>query len=79
MWPKFPKAKKGAWFVKVRGSYLPASSQGVLLYVAYAAYIVFAVTVGYLQAATLEQAALMVIPNWVAAAAVMTYIAWRKS
>lgn len=79
MWHKIPKAKKGAWFVRVRGSYLPASASGILLYLAYAAYIVFATMVGYQQAGSLAQAALLVVPNWVAAAAVMTYIAWRKS
>jgi hypothetical protein len=30
---KRPKAKKNAWFIPVRGSYLPAKRQGWLLYI----------------------------------------------
>ena len=30
---KLPKLKKGAWFVPVRGSYLPMTTQGWLLHV----------------------------------------------
>ena len=41
---KRPKGRKGAWFVKLRGSYLPCSWQGWLLYIPYIlflAYIIF--------------------------------------
>ena len=37
---KIPKPRKGAWFVSVRSSYLPASWQGWLLYVPYMILIV---------------------------------------
>lgn len=30
---KLPKARKGAWFVRVRHSYLPASRRGWLMYI----------------------------------------------
>jgi hypothetical protein len=32
---KLPKARKGAWFVSTRGSYIPVSWQGWLLYIPY--------------------------------------------
>lgn len=32
---KIPKARKGAWFVSVRNSYLPVSWQGWLTYIPY--------------------------------------------
>ena len=40
---KISKARKGAWFVKVRGSYLPASWQGWLTYIPY----IFLVLIGF--------------------------------
>jgi hypothetical protein len=71
------KAEK--WFIKVRGSYLPNSWQGWLLY---APFIVFLITV--LQAAirnshSASDAFYIVFPQWVAAAVVMTWIAKQKS
>ena len=76
---KLPKAKKGAWFVPVRGSYLPASPEGWLTYIPFTAYLVFTLIVGFRNTDTMSMAVLFVVPNWVAAAAVMTWLAARKS
>lgn len=73
------KTKSQKWFRKVRGSYLPCSWQGGLLYAVYTAYILG--VVAYVVANNYDklQAVFWVFPNWVAALAVMTWIAQRKS
>jgi hypothetical protein len=76
---KRPKAKPGAWFVPVRGSYLPSNAAGWWTYIPFIAYLVFAVVVGFRDTSSRSVAILFIVPNWVAAAVVMTYIAARKS
>lgn len=71
--------KKGAWFVRVRGSYIPCSLAGWLTYIPYVAYIL-----GVWWYATNQQwdfllGLFVIAPNWIAALVVMTYIASRKS
>jgi sensor histidine kinase YesM len=73
------KAKKGAWFVRLRGSYIPASWQGWLTYIPFTAYLVFSLIAGFAYTGTNLKAVLWVFPNWVAAAAVMTWLARAKS
>jgi hypothetical protein len=77
---KTPQAKKTkSWFVPVRGSYLPASAAGWWTYVPYLGYSIFALVVGIDDTKTKALAVLFIVPNWVAATAVMTYVAARKS
>jgi hypothetical protein len=76
---KRPKAKRGAWFVPIRGSYLPASAEGWWIYVPFVAYLLFALVAGFNYTTSTAAAVLFIVPNWVAAAVVMTYIAARKS
>lgn len=76
---KHRKAKKPVWFVPVRGSYLPASWQGWLTYLPFAAYLVFALVVGWRGTSSAAMAVLYIVPNWVAATAVMTWLAKRTS
>ena len=76
---KLPKLKPGAWFVPVRGSYLPYSPQGWLTYIPFTAYLVFTLIAGLNNTDSWQMATLFIVPNWVAAAAVMTWIAARKS
>ncbi len=76
---KHVKSKPGAWFTQVRGSYLPNSSAGWLMYAPFVAYLIFTSIVGVNDTSSLPIAILFIVPNWVAAAAVMTYIAARKS
>ncbi|HUC88321.1 MAG TPA: hypothetical protein VMR95_04195 [Candidatus Binatia bacterium] len=74
-----PKAKAGAWFVSVRGSYLPASSAGWWTYIPFIAYLIFALVVGIKETSSIAIAILFIVPNWVAAAVIMTYLASKKS
>ena len=76
---KRPKAKPGAWFVPVRGSYLPTSTAGWLTYIPFVAYLVFTLVVGMNDFSSYAISVLFVVPNWVAATVVMSYIAARKS
>jgi hypothetical protein len=73
------KSKSQTWFKKVRGSYLPNSWQGWLLYVPYAVYVIGVVFYAYLSGWSLGTALFVIVPNWVAALAAMTWIAERTS
>jgi hypothetical protein len=73
------KNKKSKWFIPVRGSYLPNNWLGWLTYIPFTAYLVFAMIFGWRDNDTTSQAVLFIVPNWIAAAAVMTWIARRTS
>ena len=73
------KHKQKTWFIKVRGSYLPNSWQGWLLYLPYLAYLLSVLTWVMVNNYGLWQAILTLVPNWVASLAVMTWIAKAKS
>jgi membrane-anchored protein YejM (alkaline phosphatase superfamily) len=76
---KLPKHKKGAWFVAIRGSYLPVSWQGWLSYLPYIFYLVFSMEAAkYVTNSTLA-AVLIIVPNWIAATVAMTWLARRTS
>lgn len=76
---KHPKlhAHPTGWFVAVRGSYLPNSWQAWLTYFPFVAYLVFALLYGLNHTDSTAQAILFIIPNWVAAAVIMTWVAKR--
>jgi branched-subunit amino acid transport protein len=76
---KTTKLKKGAWFIKIRGSYLPDSWQGWLTYVPFVIFLVGAYVVGTGSGHSVATAIYQVVPAWVAAGVVMTWIAARKS
>jgi hypothetical protein len=76
---KRAKAKSGAWFSPVRGSYLPVSAAGWWTYVPFIAYLIFSLVVGIRDTSSAAIAILFIVPNWVAAGIVMTYVANRKS
>ena len=76
---KLPKARKGAWFVAVRGSYLPVSWQGWLTYIPFIAYLIFSMQVAKDVTESVAAAVLVIVPNWVAATIVMTWLAKRTS
>lgn len=73
------KRKAGAWFIRVRGSYLPASPEGWLTYIPFTAYLVFSMLIAWQDSPSHGIAVLYIIPNWVAAAVVLTWVAARKS
>ncbi len=76
---KPPKLKKGAWFYKVRGSYLPATWQGWLLYVPFITFLVGVAVYAFRTELSFAQVFFSVFPAWVAAAVVLTWIASNKS
>jgi hypothetical protein len=76
---KIPGHKKGAWFAALRGSYIPVSWKGWLTYIPFVAYLVFAFIYGRWHTDSIAEAVLFIVPNFVAAAAIMTWIAKNKS
>ncbi len=76
---KLPKLKKGAWFVPLRGSYLPMSWQGWLTYIPFTFYLAYSWAVAFAYTGSNVKAVLWIVPNWVAAAIVMTWVAKTKS
>jgi hypothetical protein len=76
---RHPKIKKGAWFVPLRGSYLPVSWPGWLTYLPFVGYLVFSLITAFAYTGNNVKAVLWIVPNWVAAAVVITWIARRTS
>lgn len=74
-----PKRRKGVWFVSLRGSYIPVSWKGWLTYLPFTAYLVYSLIVAVDYTGNNLKAVLWIVPNWVAAAVVMTWIAKVKS
>jgi hypothetical protein len=73
------KTKKQRWFIPVRGSYLPSNWKGWLTYLPFTAYLVFTMIYGWRTAGTAAEAVLFIVPNWIAAAVMMTWLARRTS
>lgn len=70
---------KRAWFIKVRGSYLPNSWQGWLTYVPFVAYLVFVLIDVTKDDLSTKQAFYVAFPQFVCAGVIMTYIAAKTS
>jgi hypothetical protein len=73
-------AKNKAWFVKTRGSYLPCSWQGWFTYVPFIAYLLG--SFGYDDISghcSYGNLLYTMIPQWIVATVVMTWIAKHKS
>ncbi len=73
------KAKKGGWFYKIRGSYLPCSWQGLLIYFVYTAYVVAMPVLWYFNGHELWQLLAFVIPSMCGAALLAQYVASKNS
>lgn len=71
--------KSKPWFKKVRGSYLPYSAAGKLTYIPYLAYTIGVMVFVMHQDYSFWLSLFILIPNWVAAAAVMNWVAARTS
>ncbi len=67
------------WFKKVRGSYLPKSWQGWLLYVPFVTYLVTVFIAVDRNSNSVSDTLYGIFPQWVAAGVVMTWIANKKS
>ena len=73
------KHRKGAWFTPLRGSYIPVSWQGWLTYIPFVAYLIYSLIVAFDYTGNNWKAVLWIVPNWTAAAVVMTWLAKVKS
>jgi hypothetical protein len=71
--------KTNQWFIAVRGSYLPNSWQAWVLYIPYAAYLIGVLVFIEWQKESLALAVLTLVPNWVSAVIIMTWIAKQTS
>ncbi|MEI6237705.1 MAG: hypothetical protein WCP03_03850 [Candidatus Saccharibacteria bacterium] len=72
-------AKNKKWFIKTRGSYLPRTWQSLMLYVAYLVYIIWVLVYIIRLDYNFWLAIFILVPNWVAACAVVSWIASKKS
>lgn len=72
-------SKKGAWFYPVRGSYLPCSWQGWLMYVLTILYVFSAIVVDFAK----DQSTVYIVTGFVTrllvAGVVLTLVASKKS
>ncbi len=73
------KRRKGAWFVPLRGSYIPVSWQGWCTYLPFMGYLAYSMFVAFAYTGNNWKAILWIVPNWTAATIVMTWIAKVKS
>lgn len=76
---KYPKPKRGAWFVKIRGSYLPCSWQGALTYVPMIAFLITIVAFTLQNTDSITEALYVMFPYFVCTGVVMHWLAARKS
>lgn len=76
---RYPKPKKGAWFIKVRSSYLPCSWQGWLLYIPMIMFLVAVFMFANQQADSVTEALFLYFPYFVCTGVVMHWIAANKS
>jgi hypothetical protein len=67
------------WFIKKRGSYLPTTWQAGLLYLIYLAYIVWVLVYVIKSDYDFWPAVFVLVPSWVTACVVMSWIASQKS
>ena len=70
---------KQRWFIKIRGSYLPKTWQAWLSFVPFTAFLVTVVILAVQEGTILQSVFLEIIPAWVAAAVVMTWLAELQS
>ena len=73
------KKHKNVWFRKVRGSYLPSSWQGMVLYLWYVAYIVAVPVAWYAGDHSLWRLLSAVVPLLIGSAVLMQYIASKHA
>ena len=73
------KLRQSKWFKQVRGSYIPVAWQGWLTYIPYVGFLGASSWMVMHDAVSSVEAIIGVVPYWVSAVAVMTWIAKRKS
>lgn len=72
-------SKKKPWFIKKRGSYLPCSWQGWLTYIPFAGYLIGSFFVANHRVDSISDLLYVLVPQWVAAAVILTWVAERTS
>ena len=70
---------KTKWFIKVRGSYLPATWQAWLSYIPFIAYLVGCIWWTKSQTSSTIFLVYLVVIQWLVAAGLMTWLAKRTS
>jgi len=73
------KIKKKAWFNRVRGSYLPCSWQGWLLYVPFVAFLVSVILAAFRNEGSVSDFLYVIFPYFVCSGVVMHWVAGRFS
>jgi hypothetical protein len=73
------KSKKNVWFIRVRGSYLPASLQGWLTYVVFLSYVVITAIITFDINTSVWYQALATFSLWVTGAVILTFVAESSS
>ncbi|MEI6480949.1 MAG: hypothetical protein WCO19_01450 [Candidatus Saccharibacteria bacterium] len=73
------KSKKSKWFKQVRGSYIPVAWQGWLTYIPYIGFLGVSAWVAQSNAGSGIGAVIGVVPYWVSALVIMSWIAKRTS
>jgi hypothetical protein len=76
---KLPKLKKGAWFVRVRGSYLPMTPQAWLLHALLIASVVSVIYASYYDQRGLAVVVTSTILQLLGLGAIFTYIASKHA
>lgn len=76
---KTPKAKKGAWFVQTRWSYIPVSTMGALTYVPFLAFLTGSLWAVWQHTDNPLGALFDAFPYWVGAVVVMHWFASHKT
>jgi hypothetical protein len=76
---RYPKPKKGAWFIKIRGSYLPCSWQGALTYIPMIAFLITVMAAATRDSHSVSDALYIMFPYFVCTAVVMHWLASNKS
>jgi hypothetical protein len=76
---KSQRPASSQWFVKTRGSYLPKSWQGILLYFVYVSYLLIVLIDAINTQTNFVRGFIFVFPQYVAAILVVSWIASQKS
>lgn len=70
---------RNKWFKSTRGSYIPVSLFGWLMYIPFVSYLLFAAKVTIDQTSNLSFRVITIFGQWVIATLVMTVVAKRFS
>ncbi|MCX6727311.1 MAG: hypothetical protein NTX11_00665 [Candidatus Saccharibacteria bacterium] len=73
------KNKKTVWFKQVRGSYIPVAWQGWLTYIPYIYFLGASALAVDRSSHSVSDTIIGIVPYWVSALVIMSWIAKRKS